>query len=264
MANVTDRDCRKAANRASTVELPSGPKIFPATATAKITARSRRLRPLGAEASDLHAEDVGHRHRGGRRGVTLRLSFRLIHSCSQQFTGGRRPGIHAARDVADGSAESSKACEGASLPWVQIPPPSPLTCDDASPPCLLRGGGHPAGLSFGPQMVSVDRAEIPCGWLDRTRTPSLHCGGHDLGGDPGGSLSVQVEALIPHFRRSGRALGTGLVGEQPGRSLPPVNVLPAACAAGCSIGCWSAASSICAQSRGMSGRMTARPGRARV
>jgi len=99
MANVTDRDCRKAANRASTVELPSGPKIFPATATAKITARSRRLRPLGAEASDLHAEDVGHRHRGGRRGVTLRLSFRLIHSCSQRFTGGRRPCVHAARDA---------------------------------------------------------------------------------------------------------------------------------------------------------------------
>ena len=96
----------------------------------------------------------------------------------------------------NGGAQYSKACEGASLPWVQIPPPPPLTCDDASPPCLLRGGGHRRGLSFGPQMVSVDRAEMPRGRLDRTRTPALHCGRHDLGGDPGGSLSAQVEALV--------------------------------------------------------------------
>ena len=35
----------------------------------------------------------------GRRGVTPRLSFRLIHSCSRRFTGGRPPGIRAARDA---------------------------------------------------------------------------------------------------------------------------------------------------------------------
>jgi hypothetical protein len=34
------------------------------------------------------------------------------------------------------------------------------------------------------------------GWLRRTRTPVLRRGGHDLGEDPGGSLSVQVEALV--------------------------------------------------------------------
>ena len=59
---------------------------------------------------------------------------------------------------------------------------------------MLRGGGHRGGLSFGPQMVSVDRAEMPRGWLDQTRTPALHCGRHDLSGDPGRSLSVQVKA----------------------------------------------------------------------
>src|SRR5215470_7027258 len=30
--------------------------------------------------------------------------------------------------VVNGGAQYSKACEGASLPWVQIPPPPPLTC----------------------------------------------------------------------------------------------------------------------------------------
>ena len=34
------------------------------------------------------------------------------------------------------------------------------------PPCMLGGGGHPGGLSFGPQMVSVDRAEmLAAGWI---------------------------------------------------------------------------------------------------
>jgi hypothetical protein len=65
------------------------------------------------------------------------------------------------RPVVNSGAQYPKACEGASLPWVQIPPPPPLTCDDASPPCLLGGGGHRGGLSFGPQMVSVDRARYP-------------------------------------------------------------------------------------------------------
>jgi hypothetical protein len=32
------------------------------------------------------------------------------------------------RPVVNGGAHFSKACEGATLPWVQIPPPPPLTC----------------------------------------------------------------------------------------------------------------------------------------
>ena len=67
---------------------------------AKITARS----PPAAAArrrglQDLHAEDVGDRHRAGRRGVTARLSFRLIHSCSHRFTCDRRLGFRAAQDA---------------------------------------------------------------------------------------------------------------------------------------------------------------------
>src|SRR5580700_6957799 len=71
------------------------------------------------------------------------------------------PGRGRSRPMTDCKAQFLKACEGASLPWVQIPPPPPLTCDDASHMCLLPGGGHRCGLSFRPQMVSVDRAEIP-------------------------------------------------------------------------------------------------------
>src|SRR5437773_12526087 len=45
------------------------------------------------------------------------------------------------RPVVNGGAQSSKACEGAAPPWVQIPPPPPLTCDDASPrACSVAAG----------------------------------------------------------------------------------------------------------------------------
>jgi hypothetical protein len=98
-------------------------------------------------------------------GRGLWLSLCLIHCRSRRFTGGHRPAVHAGqehrRTLMNAQAQYSKACEGATLPWVQIPPPPLLTCDDESPPCLLRGDGHRGGLSFGPQMVSVDRAEIP-------------------------------------------------------------------------------------------------------
>src|SRR5215472_9395405 len=46
---------------------------------------------------------------------THRLSFRLIHSCSQRFTGDRGPPVRAgqerSRTVVNGVAQSSKACE---------------------------------------------------------------------------------------------------------------------------------------------------------
>jgi hypothetical protein len=55
------------------------------------------------------------------------LSFGLIHPRPEQFTGDREPpscpGPVHSRPVADGPAQSSKACEGATPPWVQIPPP---------------------------------------------------------------------------------------------------------------------------------------------
>ena len=82
---------------------------------------------------------------------------------------------------------------------------------------MLGGGGHRGGLSFGPQMVSVDRAEIPAaGWIGPGLRP---CTAADVIGEdtPAGSLSVLVEALIqadapakagcrlPRLRRGPRA-----------------------------------------------------------
>src|SRR5215469_327644 len=64
----------------------------------------------------------------------LWLSFWLIHLRPGPFTGGRGPPVRAAHErwwtVVNGVAQYSKACEGPSLPWVQIPPPPPLTCEN--------------------------------------------------------------------------------------------------------------------------------------
>ena len=65
------------------------------------------------------------------------LSLWLIHSRPGPFTDGRGPPVRAGherwRTVVNGGAQDSKACEGASLPWVQIPPPPPLTCANTDP-----------------------------------------------------------------------------------------------------------------------------------
>src|SRR5215813_10670399 len=105
----------------------------------------------------------------------------LIHPRPGPFTSVRGPLVRADQGrlwtVVNGGAQYSKACEGASLPWVQIPPPPPLTCDDASPPCLLGGGGQRGGLSFGPQMVSVGQAGIPeAGWIGPELWPCTAAG----------------------------------------------------------------------------------------
>jgi hypothetical protein len=66
---------------------------------------------------------------GGPAALGSGLSFGLIHSRPQTFTGDRghpvRAGHEHRRTVVNGGAQYSKACEGASLPWVQIPPPPP-------------------------------------------------------------------------------------------------------------------------------------------
>ena len=50
------------------------------------------------------------------------------------------------RPVADGRAQSSKACEGATLPWVQIPPPPPLTCQNTGLCRRQSGASCTSGL----------------------------------------------------------------------------------------------------------------------
>ena len=79
------------------------------------------------------------------------LSFGLIHSCPQTFTGDRghpvRAGHEHRRTVVNGGAQYSKACEGATPPWVQIPPPPPLTCKNTDP------GRRQAGASGSPGLI---------------------------------------------------------------------------------------------------------------
>ena len=83
------------------------------------------------------------------------LSLWLIHSRPGPFTDGRGPPVRAGherwRTVVNAGAQHSKACEGASLPWVQIPPPPPLIrsvgTDAVSLLISMRvGGGWAAGV----------------------------------------------------------------------------------------------------------------------
>jgi hypothetical protein len=91
---------KRAANRTSTVELPTSAEDLPGHCngkdhTPKPPAAAARRR--GHQTSTRRTPDIGTG--AGRHGVIPRLSFRLIHSCSQRFTGGRRPGTRAARDA---------------------------------------------------------------------------------------------------------------------------------------------------------------------
>jgi hypothetical protein len=160
------------ASRSSKAEPPASPQ----RSSLPLNGKDHSPKPPAAAArrrglQDLHAEDAGDRHRAGRRGVTARLSFRLIHSCSRRFSGGRQPGHPCcqgrSRTVVNGSAQSSKACEGATLPWVQIPPPPPLSCDDASPDRMLDRRGLPS-----PGAMTPPRLTAPWPWATESAAGS--------------------------------------------------------------------------------------------
>jgi len=83
------------------------------------------------------------------------------------------------RPVVNGGAQSSKACEGATPPWVQIPPPPPLTWGDSRPPwphsacvesfCLNFGHGLAVLPGQCPRFllrdrVGSERPECLCRW----------------------------------------------------------------------------------------------------
>jgi hypothetical protein len=82
------------------------------------------------------------------------LSFGLIHPRPPPFTGGHRDRVRAVggrwRTPVNGGAQYSKACEGASLPWVQIPPPPPLTWDDTGVLAQASGCSRCVCLIFWP------------------------------------------------------------------------------------------------------------------
>jgi hypothetical protein len=58
------------------------------------------------------------------------------------------------RTLADAAAQYSKACEGASLPWVQIPPPPLLTRRDVNAGGSTDGYARGVWLSFWPHLQS--------------------------------------------------------------------------------------------------------------
>src|SRR5262245_47843656 len=84
------------------------------------------------------------------------LSFGLIHPRPPPFTSVRGPPVRAGhgrrRTVVNSGAQYSKACEGASLPWVQIPPPPPLTCKNTGLVSRQVGASCSAGLIYWSQL----------------------------------------------------------------------------------------------------------------
>jgi hypothetical protein len=95
---------------------------------------------------DAHGAPPGRRATP-RLGLASGLSFGLIHPRPGPFTSGHglrvRPGQEHSWPVMNGGAQSSKACEGATPPWVQIPPPPPLTWDDLKPVVVARLADSP-------------------------------------------------------------------------------------------------------------------------
>ena len=107
------------------------------------------------------------------------LSLWLIHYRSRRFTGDRGPAVRTGherwRTVRNAQAQYSKACEGASLPWVQIPPPPPLTCTNTGPDGRRAHASCRSGLIYWSQLRATcgPPAGISsgcCAWSPRRRT----------------------------------------------------------------------------------------------
>src|SRR5215813_8221510 len=110
------------------------------------------------------------------------LSFGLIHLRPPPFTSVRGPPVRAGhgrrRTVVNSGAQYSKACEGASLPWVQIPPPPPLTCINTGPDGRQAHASGRPGLIYWSQLRAAygPAARISrrcCAW-SRTRRTTLN------------------------------------------------------------------------------------------
>jgi hypothetical protein len=90
------------------------------------------------------------------------LSFSLIHlrpalSATVPEVGWRARGGRC-EPLVDGAAQYSKACEGATLPWVQIPPPPPRTFSDARSALVSFAVARPAFSSLQDGMKLLDHS----------------------------------------------------------------------------------------------------------
>ena len=98
--------------------------------------------------------------------------FTAVHRCPRPLV---RAGHGRWRTVMNGGAQYSKACEGASLPWVQIPPPPPLTCTNSRPGGDRRVPHAPRGLICWSQFRAAEGYTVGisygcCSWSQRPRT----------------------------------------------------------------------------------------------
>jgi len=107
------------------------------------------------------------------------LSLCLIHCRSRRFMGGCGPAIRAGqehwRTLVNAQAQSSKACEGATLPWVQIPPPPPLTCKNVGSDSQQAGASCASRLIYWSQLratygPSAGISRGCCAWSRTSRT----------------------------------------------------------------------------------------------
>jgi hypothetical protein len=124
-----------------------------------------RALPGQVQRPRIHSAVIGHCRQvrgpagGGPAAPGSGLSFGLIHCRPQTFAGDRghpvRAGHEHRRTVVNGGAQDSKACEGASLPWVQIPPPPLLTCKNAGLGGRWAGASGPPGLIWWSQLRAV-------------------------------------------------------------------------------------------------------------
>jgi hypothetical protein len=103
----------------------------PATGVPPISPRSvSAWTMLSAPSEPRRSSDTRARSRLWSHFLSHSLLSRAVHRRSRAHV---RAGHGRWRPVVNGGAQSSKACEGATLPWVQIPPPPPLTRHDTGP-----------------------------------------------------------------------------------------------------------------------------------
>ena len=111
-----------------------------------------------------------------RAGTEAGLSFGLTHpvqAVHQRPRATCAPWSERSRPVADGPAQSSKACEGATSPWVQIPPPPPLICKNTGTGSRQVGAWCSPGLNWWSQLrvMRGPAARISRGCYAWSRTP---------------------------------------------------------------------------------------------
>ncbi len=126
-----------------------------------LTGRRLAATVAGGDRHDRAETDIGAAKAEGRRQLSAGARRWMPHvrfwsqfwshsPTSGAVHGDRRPAVRAGqgrwRPMVDAHAQSSKACEGATLPWVQIPPPPPLTCKNAGPGSPQAGAPWSGGL----------------------------------------------------------------------------------------------------------------------